>query len=236
MHEGLHSLWPYLQHPQPVVSNDTAEVTTYGVLPHTPVNHTVFKLPVSCCNFTLMFFTWNSWASSTLTFVWPFWTFKLAHSQAALWTPLRNCLYHLVTFLYQDVLHIKISNKFDVDLCVTFLNFQTSSHSSCLVNTITTQELHASCNFTGIFSTLKSWTSLMLTFLTFWTRSSNGICRNLLWMWYRNSWICMHHVVTLQGCSPHNILRIVWCWSLCDLFDLSSYPLCQSVLFLNGTS
>ncbi len=35
-------------------------------------------------------------------------------------------------------------DEFDVDLCVTFLNFQTSSRSSCLVKTITLQELPVS--------------------------------------------------------------------------------------------
>ncbi len=45
---------------------------------------TLCRLPVSCCNFTWMFSTYKSWTSSTLTFVWPFWTFKLAQGQAAL--------------------------------------------------------------------------------------------------------------------------------------------------------
>ncbi len=81
-----------------------------------------------------------------------------------------------------DVLYIKISDEYDIDLCVTFLNFQTSSRSSCLVNTITLQELPVSfCNFPEIFSRSKSRTSLMFTFLTFWNKScSNGNILKLL--------------------------------------------------------
>ncbi len=69
-----------------------------------------------------------------------------------------------------DVLYIKISDEFNIDLCVTFLNFQTSSRSSCLVNTITLQELPVSfCNFTEVFSTSKSQIISMLTFVwPFW--------------------------------------------------------------------
>ncbi len=51
---------------------------------------------------------------------------------------------------------------------VSFLNFETSSQSSCLVNAVTPQEQHTSCyNFTWILSAPKSWTSLMLTYV--WT-------------------------------------------------------------------
>ncbi len=67
--------------------------------------------------------------------------------------------------LYSGVLHIKILDDFDVDLCVTFLNFQTCSKSGCIVNMITPQQLHASCNFTEIFFTSKSLTSSMLPFV-----------------------------------------------------------------------
>ncbi len=41
--EGLLELWPQPYHPRPQVKGDTAGVTTRGVLPHTPVNHTVFS-------------------------------------------------------------------------------------------------------------------------------------------------------------------------------------------------
>ncbi len=44
------------------------------------------KLCVSCCNFIGMFSTSKSRTSLTLTFVWPFWTFKVAHGQVTLWT------------------------------------------------------------------------------------------------------------------------------------------------------
>ncbi len=36
-----------------------------------------------------------------------------------------------------DILLIRISAKFDLDLCVTFLNFQAGSVWKCLMNTIT---------------------------------------------------------------------------------------------------
>ncbi len=69
---------------------------------------------------------------------------------------------------YRNGLYIRILDEFDIDLCVTFLNFQTSSRSSCPVNAITLQQLHASCcNFTEIFSTTKSQTRFCLTFFTF---------------------------------------------------------------------
>ncbi len=42
--EGLLKLWPKPYHPRPQVEGDSAEVTTRGVRPHAPVNHTVFSL------------------------------------------------------------------------------------------------------------------------------------------------------------------------------------------------
>ncbi len=64
-----------------------------------------------------------------------------------------------------------MSEGFDIDFYMIFLNFQISSWSSCFINAITDQELHALCwNFTGIFSTSTVWTTLMLTFVwPFWT-------------------------------------------------------------------
>ncbi len=51
-----------------------------------------------------------------------------------------------------DVLLIRISAIFDVDLCVTFLYFQSNSKSNDLVNTIILQKLHVPCfSFTGFF-------------------------------------------------------------------------------------
>ncbi len=53
-----------------------------------------------------------------------------------------------------DVLLIGISTKFDLDLCVTFINFQAGSIWEDLVNTITFRRLSVSCcNFTWMFST-----------------------------------------------------------------------------------
>ncbi len=71
-----------------------------------------------------------------------------------------------------DILHMKISKEFEIDHCLTFLNFWTSWRSSCLFTAIAQAELytyccmelytycwielHASCcNFTGRVSTPK---------------------------------------------------------------------------------
>ncbi len=54
---------------------------------------------------------------------WPFRNFNLDLNQRACWRSylVRNCMQ-----LYRDVHQIKISDEFDVDLCLTFINFQTS--------------------------------------------------------------------------------------------------------------
>ncbi len=77
--------------------------------------------------------------------------------------------------------------------------------SSCFVKTITLlQELPVLFhNFTEIFSTSKTQTSSMLTFVwTFWLFELSHVqipasCSSL-WMWQCIR-ICLHHVVTLQG-------------------------------------
>ncbi len=67
-----------------------------------------------------------------------------------------------------DVILIRISDKFDVDLCVTFLNFQYNPKSSDLVNAITLQKLHVPCcSFIGIFFTANFYVDLYATFLNF---------------------------------------------------------------------
>ncbi len=121
-----------------------------------------------------------------------------------------------------DVLYIKISGEFDIDLCVTFLNFRTSSRSICLVNTITLQELPVSFrNFTEIFSTLKSRTSSMLTFMTFWNRSySNGSILQLL----VNMIMHQNLPASYCNCTGSDVLLII----ISTKFDLD---LC--VTFLN---
>ncbi len=121
-----------------------------------------------------------------------------------------------------DVLYIKISDEFDIDLCVTFSNFQTRSRSSCLVNTITLQELPLLfCNFTEIFSTSKSWMILMLTFLTFCNRScSNGSILQLL----VNKIMHQYLPASCCNCSGNDVLLI----RISNKFDLD---LC--VTFLN---
>ncbi len=75
-------------------------------------------------------------------------------------------------FTRSYVLLIRISAKFDVDLCVTFLNFQSKPKSNDLVNTIIPQKLHVPCcSFTGIFSTSEISTTFYVdpyaTFLNF---------------------------------------------------------------------
>lgn len=63
----------------------------------------------------------------------------------------RNWLYHAT--LQGCSSHKNLANFVDVDLCVTFMNFQASLVSNCLVKVITPQELYAlCCNFKGIFS------------------------------------------------------------------------------------
>ncbi len=69
-------------------------------------------------------------------------------------------------FTGSDVLLIRISAKFDLDLCVTFLTFQSNPKSSDLVNAITHQKLDVPCcSFTGIFATPEFQRSFMLIFM-----------------------------------------------------------------------
>ncbi len=89
-----------------------------------------------CFNFTEIFSTSKSQPSLMLTFVC-------------------NCT-------GSDILLIRISAMFDVDLCVTFLNFQFNSKSNDFVNAITPQKFGAPCcSFIGIFFT----SSFMLIFM-----------------------------------------------------------------------
>ncbi len=71
------------------------------------------------------------------------------------------------------VLHIKSLAKFAVDLCMTFLHFQSSPKWTDLVNMITLQELHAWCFYLKKKDVLyiKIWKrSSTLTFVwPFWT-------------------------------------------------------------------
>ncbi len=75
--------------------------------------------------------------------------------------------------------------KFDVDLCITFLNVQSSPKSNVFVNMINLHELRAPCCiFTWMFSTPESQRSLTLTFL--WTFSTFTLTdsQDAQWMWY----------------------------------------------------
>ncbi len=78
-------------------------------------------------------------------------------------------------FISSDVLLIRISAMFDVDLCVTFLNFQYNPRSYDLVNAITPQKLHIPfCSFTGMYFTnlANCYVDLYATFWTF--RAAQG--------------------------------------------------------------
>ncbi len=68
-------------------------------------------------------------------------------------------------FTGTDVL-IKISAKFDVDLCLTFLNFQSNPKSNDLMNAMIPQKLHVPCcSFTSIFFASEFRPSFMLIFM-----------------------------------------------------------------------
>ncbi len=178
-------------------------------------------LPVSICNLTVVFSTSKSWMSLMLTFVWPLQfsnllKFSLPCEQETsssiacimlqlckdihyfkisdefnvdlclniliFWT--RSCsngsmlqlLVHMIipqnlptsccNFTGRDVLFIRISAEFDVDLCVTFLNFQSNPKSNDLVNGIISQKLHIPCcSFKGIFFHIRISQSFMLIFM-----------------------------------------------------------------------
>ncbi len=69
-------------------------------------------------------------------------------------------------FIGSDVLLVRISAKFDVDLCVTFLNFQYNPKSNDFVNATTPQKLHVlCCSFTSIFFTSEFPPIFMLIFM-----------------------------------------------------------------------
>ncbi len=93
-----------------------------------------------------------------LTFVQPFWTFKITLKL------LSNCM-HYIKIL--DILHIKILDEFNVDLWA-FWTFKLAQGQvgkwQQLVNVITSQKIPESCNFRKMFSTLKSLMHLTLTF------------------------------------------------------------------------
>ncbi len=84
-----------------------------------------------------------------------------------------------------DVLLIRFSTKFDLDLCLTFLNFQAGSIWEDLANVITLHKLPvSSCNLIVVFCTSKSWdkldVDLCVTFLNFQTCSRSGCLVNML--------------------------------------------------------
>ncbi len=84
---------------------------------------TPLELHTPYCNFTETFSTPKYQMSSSLSFLWSFWTFKLVQGQPSLNSSRITCI---VFVTYRDVVHIKISDEFDVDHYLTFMNFQTS--------------------------------------------------------------------------------------------------------------
>ncbi len=121
-------------------------------------------------------------------------------------------------FTRSNVNHIKMSTKFDVDLCVTFLNFQSTPKLNGFVNAITLQNVYAPCcSFTGMFSTPKSQRRLTLTFCNFFELSN-----------YK-----LHYV----GILPGNMWTPEWCHGklisflmyVCILFSFSIQCMIQHI-------
>ncbi len=108
-------------------------------------------------------------------------------------------------FTGSDVLLIRISAMFDVDLCVTFLNFQSNPKSNNIVNVITPPNLHVSCSFIRIFPHQKFYLDFYANVLNFHCRSKSSYLVNMI--------ISQNlPLVTLQGCSSHRTLRTVQNW------------------------
>ncbi len=132
------------------------------------------NLPASCCNFTESDILLIRISAKFDVDLWS--TFLTFSTRSCSNSGILQLLVNMImaqnlpasccNFTGSDVLLIRISAKFDVDLCVTFLNFQTSSQSSCLVNVITPQVLPIwCCNLKGMFSTSTYQTSSILTFV-----------------------------------------------------------------------
>ncbi len=95
----------------------------------------------------------------------------------------------LVSCNFKGMFSTLISNKFDVDLCVTYLNSQTRWRSICCVNQITPLEFHALCKFTGINSTLPIHLTIMVT--------SYAYIKDLI----NISWIYLMAIFRVRSCS-----------------------------------
>ncbi len=142
-------------------------------------------LLVWCCNLIVVFFTSIYWTSSILTFLWPFWTFRLAQGQVALWTQwlLRNRMHHVVTLLCRNCLY-------RVVILQRYSSHQNLGRVRCWpLLEMTNKGLPVSfCNFTEMLSTSKSQTSWMLTFV--WPfcpfelgHGQMAVCCSSLWIW-----------------------------------------------------
>ncbi len=95
---------------------------------HLMIMVTLHKLSISCI-FIGMFTTSKSWTRSTLTFVWSFWPFDIPYVKwwwAA--TPCELDNLSIVTLYGVMFSTSKISAKYDIDFCATFLNIPSSSN------------------------------------------------------------------------------------------------------------
>ena len=122
-----------------------------------------------------------------------------------------------ITFkLHRDVSGTKIMDKFDDDLCVTFMTCKIRSLSTLFVNTITVQSVsQLLSNFTEVFLAPMSQTSLMMIFLwTLWPRKLGHSQLSFnLWTWqlFKND---HNHLQTSQRYSWHQHFKQVWWWPL----------------------
>ncbi len=83
-------------------------------------------------------------------------------------------------FIGSDLLLIRLSAKVDVDLCVTFLNFQYNPKSNDLVNVITPQKLMYDVVAYRYFFTANFYVDLYATFLNFQCSSKSSCLVNVI--------------------------------------------------------
>ncbi len=130
-------------------------------------------------------------------------------------------------FTGRNVLHIKISAKFDVDFYVTFLNFQTSSMLSGLMNVIALQKLHAfiktlqNCSPHPNLRQISTLT-VVWPFRTAKTNSRSHGWKAVTPCEHNNSLeIACFILLLLLRCFPYENHKRIWHWPLCSLCELS---------------
>ncbi len=171
-----------------------------------------------------MFSTSKSWTNLTLTFVWPLWTFTVRLSCEHDKSSAVACI---TLNLYRDTLRIKISNIFEVELCLNFLTFWTTSCSNgsilqLLQIMIMPQNLLSSCcNFIGsnvllVRISAKFDVELCVTFLNFQYNPKSNDLVNAITPQKLHVPCC-----NFTGIFSHQNFCQFLCWSLCNLFELS---------------